>query len=692
MMFQIGIDMGGTFTDFVSVSPAGSRMLKIPSNPEDPLAVLSQGLAALAGENQLTLAEYLGHTDKFVHGTTVAINALLQKRLAKTALITTDGFRDALEIRRSQLKNQWDLRAAMPAVLVPRHLRFGVRERMDYRGQVLQPLDLDDLGRICAVLRQENVEAVACCLLFAFKNPLHEEKIKDYLKKQLPGVFITISSEVAPKIKEYERTSTTVLNACLGPRVSGYLNALEESLRTLGLNSPLFFMQNSGGLSDAAATKNYAARMLMSGPAGGAVGGKALGRMADKPNLIIADMGGTSFDLSLVIDGEISVAAESEIEGYPLTLPMVQIHSVGAGGGSIAAIDGGGILRVGPESAGALPGPVCYGNGGDQPTVTDAALVLGLLNADYFLGGSLSLDKSQAAAVLSANIAAPLGITVEDAAMAIYRIAVGLMTDAVHLVTVQKGLDPVDFVLVAAGGASPLFVCEIAAGLGIRQIIIPAAAPVFCAQGMLAAGVRHDVVKSCLTGLEEVQVDEVNQLISGIIAEAAGELHRQGIAAADQKISVCLEMKYEDQHHEISLILPEGKVNSAAETAGQFHQLHRQLFGFCQTEKPAVIVNIQVTAEEKTRKPTERAHQGVVSQEPLGQPPGLQAQALWNPALGKIALPVFLLGQLAAEQIVAGPALIQTPYTTILVTDAFQGCLDSQDNFILTAKEESADE
>lgn len=684
-MFQIGIDMGGTFTDFVALSPQGTRLLKVPTTPADPLAAIWQGLGLLAGDQGLTLADYLGRTEKFVHGTTAAINALLQRKLAKTALLTTAGFRDAIEIRRSQLRDQWDLRAPLPPVLVPRHLRFGVGERIDSQGEVVLPLDLDRLAETAAALRREGVEAVACCLLFSFKNPCHEEAVKKFLQRQLPGVYISLSSEVAPKIKEYERTSTTVLNACLGPLVSRSLNRLAEELRAAGLAAPLFYMQNNGGLSDAAASKSLPVRMLMSGPAGGTVGGQVLGRLAGRRDLLIADMGGTSFDLSLVADGEISVAPEGEIEGYPLLLPMVHIHSVGAGGGSIASIDGGGILRVGPESAGADPGPACYGKGGLLPTVTDAALVLGLLDEDYFLGGSFPLNREEAAAALEKNVAVPLGIPLREAALAVYSVAASLMTDAAHLVTVQQGLDPADFTLVAAGGASPLFVCAIAAGLGIREIIVPAVSPVFCAQGMLAAGVRHDVVHSCLTGLKEENIAALNRAIGQAREAACAELSRQGITASRQTVRVQLEMKYEDQHHEISLHLPGGQLTSAASAADLFHHQHQRLFGFCQEEKPCLVVNIQVTAAERV-PPAGPAIIAAGGKRGGDLPPVRQKTVLWDQELGEAPLQVLMADHLRPGEEIPGPALIQTPYTSILVTSAFQACQDRTGNLLLTAK------
>ncbi|ATW26888.1 hydantoinase/oxoprolinase family protein [Candidatus Formimonas warabiya] len=681
-MFQIGIDMGGTFTDFVAASREETKILKIPTDAANPLHVLVQGLEQLAAGFGLGLEEFLGQTDKFVHGTTAAINALLQRKGAKTALLATAGFRDALEIRRSQLPNQWDLRVPLPPVLVPRHLRFGVRERIDYKGDVLIPLDLDHLSGIVDQLKKEEVEAVACCLLFSFHNPAHERKVKAYLEEHLPGVYVTVSSDVAPKIKDYERTSTTVLNAYLGPLLSGYLDQLARCLVDKGLNKKLFLMQNNGGLSDAAATKNSPVKVLMSGPAGGALGGQALAQRLGFSNLVLADMGGTSFDVSLVTAGENHLTPESEIEGYPVLLPMIQIKSIGAGGGSIAWADGAGTLKVGPQSAGAVPGPACYGRGGEEPTVTDAALVLGMLNPRHFLAGSLKLDPEKSRRVIDEKIAEPLGLTIENAALAIYRVAVSLMTDAVHLMTVQKGLDPREFALLAAGGASPLFAGEIARGLGIETILVPAHSSLFCAEGMLLAGVKHDKVKSILAPVDEIPMEELEKHFRDLKEEAGKELSRQGVPQEKHCFEVVLEMKYSGQHHEISLSLPEGKGEIAPETIkSAFHLTHDRLFGYDQPEKPCEIVNIRVTAREIS------LDRGPLPSRALAPDAGKvrsQRPVYWDENLGYTTIPVIAGDAFPAGETVSGPVIIETAYTTILVSPDDQAAYDSQKNLIIT--------
>lgn len=681
-MFHIGIDMGGTFTDFFVTSSHKTKTLKLPTNAADPLQVLAQGLEELAAGFHLPLAEFLGRTDKFVHGTTAAINALLQGKGAKTALLTTEGFRDALEIRRSQLPNQWDLRFPLPPVLVPRHLRFGVLERIDYKGDVLLPLDEDHLAGILAQLKQEKIESIACCFLFSFKNPVHERRVKSYLEAHLPGVFVTISSDVAPKIKDYERTSTTVLNAYLGPLLSGYLHRLENYLRDNGFKNKLYVMQNNGGLSDAAAGKNAAVKLLMSGPAGGALGGAVLARKGNLPDLVLADMGGTSFDVSLVMEGKNQITPESDIEGYPVLLPMIQIKSIGAGGGSIAWVDAARTLHVGPQSAGALPGPACYSRGGEEPTVTDAALVLGLLNPDHFLGGSLKLDPHKARQAVEEKIALPLGLSVENAALAIYRVAASLMTDAVHLMTVQNGLDPREFALLAAGGASPLFAGEIAKGLGMETILVPAHSSVFCAEGMLYAGVRQDAVGSCLVKMQHLSLEALAEDIEKIKKEAGKELSRQGIWAEKQSFEVFLEMKYAGQHHEITVPLAEKPADISIDRINRdFHHTHERLFGYRQQEKPWEIVNIRVTGKEMMERDISSFSSAISPDAPYT--PG-RRQVYWDQDLGRQTISVVSGSTLAPGEKWSGPGIIETPYTTIFVPPGAIARYDGERNLIIT--------
>lgn len=639
-MFRIAIDTGGTFTDYISVDETGrSEMVKNPTNHTDPAAGIIAGLHQLAAQGGLDLKEFLSRTGQITHGTTLALNALLERKGAKTALLTTAGFRDALEIRRSRRNDQWDLRAQVPPVLVPRSLRLGVKERVDYSGKVVTPLDRESLAAVTAELARHQVESVAISFLFSFVNPTHEQQAAAYIREHLPGVPVYASSDIAPRIREFERTSTTVLNAYLTPVLAGYLARLEAALKEYGWAQPLHIMLNSGGLTDSWAVKNAAVKTLLSGPAGGARGGELLAGILERPNLVVADMGGTSFDVALVAGGSSQVASEAEIAGYPVSLPVIDIRSIGAGGGSIAFVDNSGRLNVGPRSAGSIPGPACYGLGGSEPTVTDAALVLGFLKPETFLGGRHPLDLQKARQVIEDQVAVPLGLPIDEAALAIYRIAGAKMADAVRLVTVQQGLDPRQFTLVAAGGAFPLFAAEIAEELDISEVIVPIQGPVFCAWGMLGATCRCNLVQTCLIPQSSWDPAYLSGLIGELQRQAETEFDRLKVPAESREFYVNLEMKYEDQHHEISVPMDEMSADEAGlqKINEAFHRRHQELYGYAEPDKPWVIVDLHFTGREKNR------------------PVSL-------PALSE-----------QETDIITGPALIVFPYTTVRIPQGFSG-------------------
>jgi N-methylhydantoinase A len=468
-MYSIGIDVGGTFTDMVIVDEQNEMtVMKIPSTPENPLEGIKTGLKEIADALGCDIDELIKRTDRLVHGTTVATNTMLQYNGAKTALLTTYGFRDALEMRRCHRKGQWDFFTPQPPMIVPRSLRRGVKERTLYDGTIDEELQEDQLREeLKELVEKSGVEAVAICFLFSFKNTKNERGAAEFIRKNYPHIFVSASSEVSPQIREYERTCTTVVNAYVGPGLSTYLSKMGSYLESQGMNKEFQVIQSNGGVTTASAAGQHGVRALLSGPAGGAIGGASLAEKLGEPNLIIADMGGTSFDLTLVQDRKISLVSEEEVAGYKISLPMIDIHTIGAGGGSIGYMDAGGMLKVGPRSAGAKPGPACYSRGGTEPTVTDANLVLGYLNADYFLGGQMRLDYDLAVKAIDENLAQPLGVSTAEAAQAIYEIVNANMVDAIHVVTVQQGYDPREFALVAAGGASPIHTGVLAKALDI---------------------------------------------------------------------------------------------------------------------------------------------------------------------------------------------------------------------------------
>ncbi|MDP4126933.1 MAG: hydantoinase/oxoprolinase family protein [Bacillota bacterium] len=687
-MYEIAFDVGGTFADFVVRDQQGrSFTTKVPSGRENPLEPIMRGLTNLAQEFGLSIQEFLGQTDKFIHGTTVGINALLQGQGAKTALITTEGFRDALELRRSRLAEQWDFRAALPPVLVPRYLRIGLRERMDYKGTSIKPLDRAQVKEIAEFLRQEEVEAVAVCLLFSCRNPEHEQEFKDQLQGILPNIFITLSSEISSQLGEYERTTTTVLNARLSPVLSNYLQDLELQMRSNGLKVPISISQNNGGLTDLKQASQRAVYSLFSGPAGGVKGGWALANEQNLPELVVADMGGTSFDVSLIRQGTMEVTPQAEIAGYPVQLPMLDIHTVGAGGGSIAWLDKGGMLRVGPHSAGAQPGPACYGLGGQEPTITDAALIMGLLDSSSFLGGRMALDEKLAYEAIETKIAQPLGLSVPEAAYAIYQVALSLMVDAVYLMTVKKGYDPRLFALAAVGGALPLFATALAAGVGIREVVVPELAPVFCAQGLHHACFQVEVLRGLFEGIGETPGPSWNQVVVELQQQGDQELSRLGVSKEQREYVWSADLKYPDQHHEITTALPCSTNDPAVfQTLAQvFHKDHHRLYGYSQPEKPLELVNLRLLAKEKENSILSRTELQA-DMERISE-----ASKTVNKVDNKKSQSVYLRGAFRRLEVyqwqditigmkLMGPALIRKEFATILIEENCSAKLDQARN------------
>ena len=683
-MYEISVDVGGTFTDFVFRDSNGIISThKVPSNPLHPLRPILEGLTDFAQEQELTLQELLRKTGKFLHGTTLGINALLQGKGAKTALLTTEGFRDALEIRRSRLKNQWDFTAALPPVLVPRYLRLGVKERMDYQGVELTPVDEAQVQEIAQFLVQEKVEAVAICLLFSCQNPEHEQQVKALLQNLLPKIFITLSSELSPQLGEYERTVTTVLNARISPLVTAYLDSLQVLLQEQGLSVPILVAQNKGGLTDRVRAGREAVLTLFSGPAGGAKGGWALARNTGFSNLVIADMGGTSLDISLVRKGHLDMTQNAEIADYPVQIQMLDIHTLGAGGGSIAWLDEAGMLCVGPRSAGADPGPACYGLGGEEPTITDATLILGLLDKNDFLGGRMELDQDRAYQAIQQKIAEPLKMTVEEAAYAIYQIALFKMIDALYLMTVKKGYDPRTFTLVSVGGALSLFATALARGAGIHQVIVPDSAPVFCADGLHNARLQIEGLRSVLRPLNSETADYVAPIMKSLYEQADLELNRLGVEFDQRQYFVTADLKYTDQHHALNV-----SFTGWEHLAEDFHAKHHQLYGYSQREHEIELVNLRLFAQEAELEESSSALkqlEGCMEVSPL-EPLGYRKVYLNGGSPQEV--PVYDWDQLHKGEIVQGPAIIRKPLTTIFIDDNSWGELDAMGNFRITLEKE----
>ncbi|HTZ36585.1 MAG TPA: hydantoinase/oxoprolinase family protein [Stellaceae bacterium] len=665
-MYRIGIDVGGTFTDLVAIDERGAAMLaKVPSTPQDPSLGVVEGLAALAAALRLAPGALLTQTERIVHGTTVATNALLELKGARTGLLTTEGHRDVIEMREGLKDDRYNLRMPPPEQLVPRHLRLGVRERLRADGRVEVPLDRGSLDKAIDILKQARVEAIAVCYFHAWRDPAHERETAAVLRQALPEAYVSLSSSVLPQIKEFERVSTTIVNAYVGPVLSRYLARLESRLGEAGYQGPVLIIQSHGGVAPIAEAGRLAAGGVLSGPAGGVAGSGHAARLIGQRNLIPFDMGGTSTDICLVVDGEAALVMDRKIGGHRIALGSLDIATLGAGGGSIATVDAGGILHVGPESAGAMPGPACYGRGGTAATVTDANLVLGYLDPARFLGGERRLDTAAAEAAVD-RVAGALGIGRVEAAHGIHRIVNTNMAEGVRLVTVRRGVDPRRFALFAFGGAAGLHATDIARQLGLTRVVVPRVAPVLSAWGMLATDLRFEVSRS--------HIGDTGALSGAAVKELFAEMESEGLArlrasfAGPARTSRSVDMRYGEQVFEIAVPLDDGAEAvdwSAADPLPQiverFHRRHEALYTYAMPEQESVLVNARVTVA------------GIL--DALPREPALPATAPASPVATRAVYldggwrdaAVYAFEALAPGQVVAGPAIVESPMTTVLL-------------------------
>jgi N-methylhydantoinase A len=580
---RLGIDVGGTFTDLVALVEGGLITAKVPTTPRNQ----ARGVVAALESVQPAM----GDVASFIHGSTVATNALLERRGARTALVTTSGFRDVIEIGRQNRPALYDLTRDRPAALVPRALRFTVQERMGPDG-VLIPLDEGSLRAAVDACREAGVEAVAVCLLFGFLHPQHEQRVGQALREALPGVQVSLSSEVLPELREYERCSTTVCNSYLAPRLGAYLKRLADEVEALGLPSPLV-MQSSGGAAEIGTAAAHAVGCLLSGPAGGVVGAAWVAGLSGYRDLLTFDMGGTSTDVAPVLDGTVQTTTESVVAGVPVKLPMVDVHTVSAGGGSIAWVDAGGALRVGPGSAGADPGPAAYGRGGKEPTVTDANLYLGYLPDGAELGGEVRLDRGQAEAALG-RVGAQLGLDCEETARGIVRVADAEMLRALRVISIERGLDPRELTLVAFGGAGGLHACSLAEELDIGRILVPLAAGVLSALGLAISDVRRDQVHPLLSELDTADRADVEARFAGLEADVSGRL------GDDARLSLArlADLRYQGQSFELTV-----EAGLFEELAARFHAEHERRYGYRMEDEVVELVNLRLVATVPREKP-----------------------------------------------------------------------------------------
>jgi N-methylhydantoinase A len=594
-VWRIGVDSGGTFTDICLFDEATGRIAvwKVSSTPADPSRAVAAGVAeALARSGAAT-----GDVAYFGHGTTVATNALIQHRGARIGLITSAGFRDLLEIGRQKRPELYDLQADKPPPLVARHLRFDVPERLRHDGRVEIPLEAMAARHAARALREAGVAGVAICFLYGFLDPRHEAEARRIVAAEHPGAFVCASHEVAPEFREYERLSTTVVNAYLGPVMESYIGGVADRLRTLGIAAKPHLTQSNGGVIGFDTAARLPVRTILSGPSTGVVGARVTARLSGFDDIITFDMGGTSTDVALIRGGEAPLAREAVVHGYPIKAPMLDIHTVGAGGGSIAHIDGGGLLKVGPGSAGADPGPACYGRGNDAATVTDANIVLQTLNPATLLGGRMRVRQELARAAIE-RLAAALGMEAMAAAQGIISVVTANMARAIRVISVQRGHDPRDYTLVAFGGAGPLHAARLAAELEIGRVLVPRNPGILCATGLLLADLRADFAATRLLPLAPAVLAEVAAIVAGLRRQCERWFDEEGIAAAARRVALTVDMRYAGQNYELSVPLPAGDIGATAleALAEGFAAAHRRLYGFTADEEPIQLVTFRAEA------------------------------------------------------------------------------------------------
>jgi N-methylhydantoinase A len=657
--FRIGVDVGGTFTDTVLVDENGDiAVSKVPTTPENRSVGSIRGIKrVLAGRG--------GVIDSIIHGTTTPANAVIQRKGGKCALMTNAGFRDVLEIGRQNRPSLYDLFADRPEPLVPRELRIGVKGGVDYKGDVIDDLDEDEIRETTRWLRDEKVDVIAVCMLHSYANPEQERRIKDIVEEEC-DTPVCISSEVLPTFREYERMNTTVLNAYLMPVMDAYLRDLETRLVNADIARSPMIMRSDGGIMNVSNARQTPVRTVLSGPAGGVVAGELIGSLAGYDDLITIDMGGTSSDISLISGGKARLTAEGEIAGIPIAVPMIDIRTIGAGGGSMAWVDGGGALRVGPQSAEATPGPACYGLGGTEPTVTDANIVLGRLNSDFFLGGKMKIEPELAERSMN-FIRDSLNMDVIGVALGIIEISNANMIGGIRVVSIERGYDPRDFVMLAFGGAAPLHAVDLARELEIPAVIVPQMPGLLSAFGMLASDVKHDFVITYICKPDE----DLDPIFGDLESKAYDQLHSEGFSERDMLIARWADMRYVGQAYE--LCIPAG---TASEMVEGFHSEHERVYGHADPESAVELVNLRVlgigrrSIEPKLIRTDEMPRDAVK----------YTREVYFDEW---IEVPFFDRSKLYAGNVVEGPAVVEEIDSTILIHPGSKGRVDRYGNVII---------
>ena len=680
--FRIGVDVGGTFTDVVCVRDGCPPIVfKVPSTPADP------GEAALAAVKRLAAQGVEpGTLAQLAHGTTVATNAVLERKGGKLGIITTEGFRDTLEIGRQMRREMYEVRLdpQTPVFLSPRAMRLGVRERIGPTGEVIEPLDEASVRDALERLVAAGAECVAICLLFSFVNPAHERRVREIARSEHPGLEVSLSSEVDPAFREYERTAVTAFDAYIKPTVRRYLARLGERLDGAGVPAPLQVMQSRGGLASADIARGRPVRLFLSGPAAGVIGGQATGAAAGHDDLITLDVGGTSSDIALVSGAKPLIRTEGVIAGFPVRVPMVNVNAIGAGGGSIAWLDDARGLRVGPQSAASDPGPACYARGGREPTVTDASVVLGYLDPGYFAGGAVELDVERARDAIARHIAEPLGLDVEDAAAGIHQVVNAQMAEGIRLVSVRQGFDPREFTLVAMGGAGPLHACALASDLAITRVVVPRHPGVLSAAGLLAAPIEHEVSVAYGEPFAGLGMGPVRSIVADLDAAGRRLMEREGLASDDVDVLHFADVCHVGQGYHLEVPFTPGDDDALERLYADFLTAHERVHGHA-VEAPARFVNLRAVHRQRTpgiatptraRTPDEGMHPATSARETGPHSERSETTTSRGATRRVVRFPdepapvetrIVARDSLAAGDRLAGPAIVEQDDTTTLI-------------------------
>jgi N-methylhydantoinase A len=697
MKYKLGVDIGGTFTDFFLVSNDGEAVMhKTLSTPEDSSIGFITGIKELAEKLSIDEDKFIQSIETIVHGTTVATNTLLTLQGAKTALITTKGMRDALEMRRGIREEQYNNHYQNVTPLVPRYLRLTIDERIDADGNVETPVNESELEDIIEKLKSERVESVAVCLMNSYLNDTHEKQVTEYFRSQLTDVYITASCEVLPSIRFYERVSTTVVNAYIGVVVDKYIASLLEKLDAHNFKGGFSIMQSNGGVVSPEVVRKIPAVTVLSGPAAAPIAGAFYADLLGFDNCITMDMGGTSFDTSMVVNGQCVTSTDGDINRYRIALPSLDIITIGAGGGSIGWVDNGGLLQMGPQSAGSLPGPVCYDREGEEPACTDADLLLGYLDADFFAGGKYKLNKNKASKELEKKLTIPLDLSIIETAAGMYRVINMNMAQGVRQVSVERGYDPREFLMIVAGGAGPIHAGEICRELEIPMFVVPNVASIFCATGMLLGDLKHDYVRSYITRFSHIDKTFFLNLYDEMKQESLDTLAQEGISDNQTEFLPTLDLRYVGQYHEVPLQVNMDDIFSfnLDKIKKEFHREHNRQFGYSLEEEGTEleIINVRLRAIGVTEKPNSFAKMD--ESDPVKNPDfALKSKReAYVPELDELKeIHVYDGDKLTGKYTIEGPAIIEQINTTIFLGETYDCDTGIGGSFIVYNREKYPD-